>query len=234
MTLVRLIFGCTFGFFAYIGGTAVATAQVPPSSAETANYTGLLAAAARGDAAGIRALVAKGEKPDVKDGCGRTPLHVAAFGRHHDAMRALVAAGANPNALENDRYDIVTIAAVANDVPTLTRGARAGGERQKRHQPLRRHRADRRRPSGPRGGRPNAHPGGGTAGSRQQSGLDGAHRIHRARRWRPTPHRDAEGAGGGRGEPEPGRSHRTDTAVRSRVRAGMRRWSAAPQGAGAR
>lgn len=34
-------------------------------------------------------------------------------------MRALVAAGADPNALENDRYDIVTIAAVANDVPTL-------------------------------------------------------------------------------------------------------------------
>ena len=120
MTLVRLIFGCTFGFFAYLGGTAVATAQVPPSSAETANYTGLLAAAARGDVAGVRALVATGEKPDVKDGRGRTPLHVAAYGRHHDAMRALVAAGANPNALENDRYDIVTIAAVANDVPTLT------------------------------------------------------------------------------------------------------------------
>ena len=34
-------------------------------------------------------------------------------------MRALVAAGADPNALENDRYDIVTIAAVANDVSTL-------------------------------------------------------------------------------------------------------------------
>jgi hypothetical protein len=34
-------------------------------------------------------------------------------------MRPLVAAGANPDALENDRYDIVTIAAVANDVPTL-------------------------------------------------------------------------------------------------------------------
>ena len=28
-------------------------------------------------------------------------------------------AGANPNALERDRYDIVTIAAVANDVATL-------------------------------------------------------------------------------------------------------------------
>jgi hypothetical protein len=34
-------------------------------------------------------------------------------------MRALAAVGADPNALENDRYDIVTIAAVANDVATL-------------------------------------------------------------------------------------------------------------------
>jgi ankyrin repeat protein len=34
-------------------------------------------------------------------------------------MRALVKAGANPNALENDRYDVVTIAAVADDVATL-------------------------------------------------------------------------------------------------------------------
>ena len=44
---------------------------------------------------------------------------MAAYGGHHEAMRALVAAGADPNALEHDRYDIVTIAAVANDVPTL-------------------------------------------------------------------------------------------------------------------
>src|SRR5258706_16119789 len=34
-------------------------------------------------------------------------------------MQALVAAGADPNALERDRYDIVTIAAVANDEPIL-------------------------------------------------------------------------------------------------------------------
>ncbi|MGQ0752721.1 MAG: ankyrin repeat domain-containing protein [Betaproteobacteria bacterium] len=98
---------------------ALASAQVPPSSAEIARYTGLLAAAAKGDAAQITALIAKGAKPDVRDGYRRTPLHIAAYGRHHDAMRALVAAGANPNALENDRYDIVTIAAVANEVPTL-------------------------------------------------------------------------------------------------------------------
>ncbi|HET9404774.1 MAG TPA: ankyrin repeat domain-containing protein [Burkholderiales bacterium] len=94
-------------------------AQIAPSPAERAGYTGLLAAAAQGDAAQIRALTAKGMKPDARDSHQRTPLHVAAYGKHHEAMRALAAAGANPNALERDRYDIVTIASVANDVPTL-------------------------------------------------------------------------------------------------------------------
>ena len=93
--------------------------QVPPSARERGAYTGLLAAAARGDAAEVRSLIARGASVDVRDGYGRTPLHVAAYGAHHDAMRALVKAGANPNALERDRYDIATIAAVANDVPTL-------------------------------------------------------------------------------------------------------------------
>jgi ankyrin repeat protein len=96
-----------------------APAQVPPSAEEKAGYVGLFAAAAHGDAARIKALVAGGQKPDGRDGHGRTPLHVAAYGGHHEAMQALVAAGADPNALERDRYDIVTIAAVANDVPTL-------------------------------------------------------------------------------------------------------------------
>src|SRR5262245_57398157 len=84
-----------------------------------AAYSGLLAAAAKGDAAQVKALTAKGQNPDVRDRRSRTPLHVAAFGNHHEAMRALVAAGANPNALEADRYDIVTIAAVAGEVATL-------------------------------------------------------------------------------------------------------------------
>ena len=99
--------------------TSPSFAQVPPSPAERSGYTGLLAAAARGDAAQIKALIANGARPDGRDAYQRTPLHVAAYGGHHDVMRALVAAGADPNALEHERYDIVTIAAVANDVPTL-------------------------------------------------------------------------------------------------------------------
>jgi len=103
----------------FLAGAAGAAAQVPPSAEEKAGYTGLFAAAAQGDAARIKALVAGGQKPDGRDGHGRTPLHVAAYGGHREAMQALVAAGADPNALERDRYDIVTIAAVANDEPIL-------------------------------------------------------------------------------------------------------------------
>ena len=98
---------------------AHAQAQVPPARGEIAQYTGLFAAALANNAAEIKALIAKGEPVDARDSYQRTPLHVAAYFAKHDAMRALIASGANPNALENDRYDIVTITAVANDLPTL-------------------------------------------------------------------------------------------------------------------
>ena len=39
--------------------------------------------------------------------------------KQHAAARALLKLGANPNALEIDRYDIVTIAAVADDLEML-------------------------------------------------------------------------------------------------------------------
>jgi ankyrin repeat protein len=92
---------------------------VPPSHAELRAYTGLHAAAAKGDAAEITRLAKGGADPNARDRYRRTPLHVAAYRAQPGAMRALVKAGADPNALEHDRYDIVTIAAVADDVPTL-------------------------------------------------------------------------------------------------------------------
>jgi len=112
-----LLRGCLLAACAGLAGGALA--QVPPSSAEQSRYTGLFAAAAGGDAARIQTLLAGGAKVDARDGHGRSALHVAAHLRRVEAMRALVAGGANPNLLENDRYDIVTIAAVANDLPTL-------------------------------------------------------------------------------------------------------------------
>jgi uncharacterized protein len=108
-------------FISFMLALTSSHAQVPPSATEIARYTGLHAAAARGDAYEVKRILAGKQAVliDAVDGYGRTALHVAAYSRHHDAMRALAAAGANPNALERDRYDIVTIAAVADDVETL-------------------------------------------------------------------------------------------------------------------
>jgi ankyrin repeat protein len=102
-------------------------AQNPPSATEISQYRGIMAAAAKGDAEEIKDLIAKGENPSIRDNHGRTPLHVAVFGGHHEVMRILANAGVDPNALDNDRYDIVTIAAVENDIPTLKLSLELGG-----------------------------------------------------------------------------------------------------------
>jgi len=90
---------------------------VPPGAAEAARYTGLHAAAYKGDAEAIRKAAKTGV--NARDAYGRTPLHVATFARRREAIRALVEAGADLSLLENDRYDCVTIAAVADDEETL-------------------------------------------------------------------------------------------------------------------
>jgi hypothetical protein len=95
----------------------VAQAQVAPSPAEQAAYTGVLAAAWRGDAAALAGVDAAALRQ--RDGRGRTALHIATHARQHAAIRALVRAGAELGALEADRYDAVTIAAVADDEATL-------------------------------------------------------------------------------------------------------------------
>ncbi len=102
-------------------------AQVAPSPVERAGYSGLFAAASRGDVAEVARLAAAGANVEARDGNGRTALIVAAFASQRNAMRALVAAGADPNAQDGDRYDIVTIAAVANDLPTLREALALGG-----------------------------------------------------------------------------------------------------------
>ena len=100
-------------------GAGTVQAQVAPSAAEAAAYTGLHAAAHRGDVGRIRSLAKGGAALEATDGNGRTPLHVATFARQREAIRALVATGADLNRLDRDRYDAVTIAAVADDEATL-------------------------------------------------------------------------------------------------------------------
>jgi ankyrin repeat protein len=104
-----------------------AFAQVPPSPAELSAYSGLHAAATRGDVADIEKRISAGEQKDATDAYGRTSLHVAAYQQRHDAARALLRLGADANKQESDRYDIITIASVANDVPMLKLAIAGGG-----------------------------------------------------------------------------------------------------------
>jgi ankyrin repeat protein len=96
-----------------------AQGQAAPTASEVAAYRGLHAAAQQGNLTALRQALAGGTAVDSRDGHGRTPLHVATFARQREAIKALAAAGAKLGLLENDRYDAVTIASVADDEETL-------------------------------------------------------------------------------------------------------------------
>lgn len=99
-----------------VGG---AWAQVAPTAAEVARYTGLHAAAHSGNVAQIEAALKAGEDVNRRDAYGRTALHIATFARKPEVVKALVKGGAKTELLENDKYDAVTVAAVADDEATL-------------------------------------------------------------------------------------------------------------------
>jgi ankyrin repeat protein len=103
-----------------LGVTVSALAQVPPLAAEVLAYEGQHQAAWHGDLPKLKALIASGANLDVRDTRGRTPLHVATHARQREAIKLLAKAGANLDLLEDDRYDAVTIASVADDAATLS------------------------------------------------------------------------------------------------------------------
>jgi ankyrin repeat protein len=117
-TLPALLAVLAVALHAGLGGSQ-AQAQVPPTPSEASAYTGLHAAAHRGDLVAIQKLATSAQALQARDAAGRTPLHVATFARQHATVQALLQAGADPAAFEQGRYDAVTIAAVADDEKTL-------------------------------------------------------------------------------------------------------------------
>ncbi len=103
-----------------LGVPSLANAQTPPSLGELKNYTGLHAAAVKGDLAAISKLILSGADVNARDGNGRTPLMVAAYRRNQDTVRALVRGGGDLNLLDHQQYDVLTISAVEDD-PAMIR-----------------------------------------------------------------------------------------------------------------
>ena len=94
-------------------------AQVAPSQHEADRYTGLHKAAHTSDLNELKQLIASGKNLEARDANGRTPLHVAVFASNDEAVRLLAEAGSDLNAFDDDRFDIVTVAAIENDIVLL-------------------------------------------------------------------------------------------------------------------
>ncbi|HJQ58857.1 MAG TPA: ankyrin repeat domain-containing protein [Vineibacter sp.] len=86
----------------------------------------LLSAAARGDAAEARRLVAAGASVSVTDESGGTPLHAATQGNHVEVARVLIEAGASVNK-KNQEGDSAFLLASARGYLEIVRFALAKG-----------------------------------------------------------------------------------------------------------
>jgi ankyrin repeat protein len=96
-----------------------AQAQMAPSAGELSAYTGLFRAVADSKLDAVRTAMKDAQALHITDGNGRTPLHVATFLKRRDIIPVLIKGGAKTGALDNQKYDPVTIAAVADDAQTL-------------------------------------------------------------------------------------------------------------------
>lgn len=105
-----------------------AQAQVAPSESEIAAYKDLHLAVAQGDFTAVNQLLESGSEIDARDSHGRTPLMVATYRRNTDLARFLIAHAADVNALDVQHYDMLTIAAVLNDVDLVRLAADSGAD----------------------------------------------------------------------------------------------------------
>jgi ankyrin repeat protein len=88
----------------------------------------LLAAAAAGDAAAIRAALADGADPDARDAAGSPALMLATVARAPDAVRALIDAEADVDEQDAERFNPLLYAGAEGLLEILTLVNEAGAD----------------------------------------------------------------------------------------------------------
>lgn len=76
----------------------------------------------------MQALLAAKTSPNARDSAGRSPVHIAAHAAGYEALSALVTGGADIKAFDHELYDVITIAAVRNDVRMVKLAVKLGGD----------------------------------------------------------------------------------------------------------
>jgi ankyrin repeat protein len=85
----------------------------------------LVRAAAAGDAATVRRLLAAGADVNERGAGGRTPVTAAALGDHVDAARALIDAGADVNLQDRERNNALLVCGETGSIAMLREVLRA-------------------------------------------------------------------------------------------------------------
>jgi len=102
-------------------------AQTPPSESEYGQHEPFFEAVFQGELETVDRFIRQGIDVERTDKAGRTAILIAAFRSNEAVFKRLVEAGGNVNAFDNNRYDAVTIAAVANDLEMLRLALTFGG-----------------------------------------------------------------------------------------------------------
>src|SRR3954449_6826272 len=114
------------GAASVLGACATSPRPASASPGATVNGVELHEAAAAGDLAEIRRLVAAGRDVDARDAAGRTPLMAATVARQADAVGVLIEAGADVD-IRDDRLDNAFLYAGAEGLLDILRLANEAG-----------------------------------------------------------------------------------------------------------
>ena len=118
-----------------VAGALVLLLLAPSAPADDEASRRLVAAAARGDAPRVAALVRSGADPNARDGSGRPALLVAAASGSADSVAALLRGAADPDRGDAGGWTALHQAALAGDAASARRLLDAGASLDRRARP---------------------------------------------------------------------------------------------------